>query len=162
MIAAVDNNMGIGINNQLLCYLSADLKHFKATTMGHAIIMGRKTFDSLPNRKPLPGRENIILTQQDENLFPSDVTIVHNLQEALKIVDATSSPLFVIGGATIYQLFLPYTNTLYLTELHATWHADSFFPHIDENNWQEKEKETHHDEKLNINYSFTVWVRKSV
>ena len=159
IIVAVDDNMGIGINNKLLCYLPHDLKRFKAITTGYPIIMGRKTFDSLPQRKPLPKRDNIILTQQDRSLFPSNTTIIHNLEEALQIINDTSDLVFIIGGSSIYRLLLPYTNTIYLTELHSTYDADSFFPCLNIHEWKEEGREDFYNDELDICYSFSTKIR---
>lgn len=141
LIAAVSaNGMGIGSNNQLLCHITEDLKRFKKLTLGHTVVMGRNTFDSLP-KKPLPKRRNIVLTH-DENFnyeVSQDATdkleIAHSIDELLKMVEGEDE-VFVIGGGQIYQTLLPFANKLYITWLYGEFDADTFFPKIDTNVWR--------------------------
>src|SRR3989338_76457 len=125
IIAAIARNGVIGNKGQLPWHLSEDLKHFKATTMGHPILMGRKTFESIG--KALPGRENIVLTT-DRNFKVAGVTILHNWKEVLARRD---EELFVIGGSKIYTLALPHANKLYLTQIDQDFEGDTYFPTID-------------------------------
>lgn len=127
-IAAVGRKFELGAGNDLLWHLPDDFKFFKATTMGAPIIMGRKTFESIG--KPLPGRRNIVLTR-DENWSANGVDCYHSI-ESLAVDLNADDEHFVIGGAQIYQLFLPLLNTIYLTHVEAEFeNADAFFPVFD-------------------------------
>ncbi len=128
IIAAMTNNHVIGKNNALPWHLPADLKHFKNITMGKPIIMGRKTFESIG--KPLPGRQNIILTR-DKNYHIDGCTIIHSLDELQSCTNAAE--IFVIGGAEIYKQLLPLTQKLYLTFIDTEIDGDSYFPE-----WQKR------------------------
>ncbi|WP_316736545.1 dihydrofolate reductase [Pedobacter aquatilis] len=155
---AVGENFEIGKNNQLLWHMPADLKFFKQTTSGHTIIMGRKTFDSVG--RPLPNRRNIVITRATE-LTIEGVEVVNNLDEALEITKNEEKPVFIVGGAEIYRQALPKTDTLYLTTIHHTFDADTFFPEIDRNEWETLSIEPHKaDEKNTYDYTFEVLERK--
>lgn len=124
MIAAVDKARGIGKDNQLLCHLSADLKHFKNLTMGHTIIMGRKTFESLPGL--LPGRPHWVLTgQRDYEETHPGITVFHDMDDMVRAV-RTGEEYFIIGGASLYTEFMGRADSLYLTEIDAELPADTF------------------------------------
>ena len=127
LIAAVDKRGGIGKDNDLLCHISADLKRFKSLTMGHTMIMGRKTFESLPG--VLPGRPHWVLThQKDYDARHEAVTVFHSV-EALQQAMNDGEDYFVIGGAAMYREFLPLADSLYLTEIYESFDcADTFFP----------------------------------
>ena len=128
MIVVVDENGAIGYNNVLLCHLPADLKHFRELTTGNTIIMGRKTFESLPNGA-LPKRENIVLTKNKNVSFP-DTLIFNTLDSALNYC-SDKDKVFIIGGAMIYEEALNLSDTLYLTFIHHKFEkADAFFPQI--------------------------------
>lgn len=131
MVAAVDENNGLGKSNQLLCHLPADLKYFKEITMGKPIIMGKNTFSSIG--RPLPGRRNIVLTSQP--LIIEGVEIVHSLEEALKLV-GNDNEAMVIGGAVIFTQFLPLAKQIYLTVIHHHFEADVYFPQLDKHQWE--------------------------
>ncbi|WP_367607461.1 dihydrofolate reductase [Legionella sp. W05-934-2] len=131
LIAAVDRNMGIGKGNQLLCHLPNDLKRFKQMTMGKPIVMGRKTFQSIG--KPLPGRRNIVISRTESALNGVDVYV--SIDEALSSCE-TDEEVMIIGGATLYQQLIAQADRLYLTHIHASFDADTFFPAIDPNQWQ--------------------------
>jgi dihydrofolate reductase len=152
MIAAIGNNFELGKNNQLLCHLPADLKHFKEITSGYPVIMGDKTWESLPI-KPLPKRRNIVITlAQDANY--SDCEIVHTIDDAVQLVE-NEEKAFIIGGATIYKLFIDRIETLYLTRIEADFDADVFFPKIDFTHWQMLEEVVQQkDEKNRYNMKF--------
>lgn len=124
IIVAMTPEGVIGKNNQLPWHLPDDLKRFKSLTMGHPIIMGRKTFESIG--KPLPGRENIVVTHNKGYVVP-EVSIVHNFQEALSKVQ-NESEVFVIGGASLFSEALPSAQKLYLTLVHENFPGDVFFP----------------------------------
>ncbi len=140
IIVAIAENNAIGYNNDLLCYIPGDLKRFKKITSGHAVIMGRKTFFSLP-KGALPNRRNIVITDQPEDCCPG-AEIVHSIEEAIKIADKTKEN-FIIGGGTIYEQFLPISQKMYLTLVHKQYEADVFFPEINFDEWAVIEEEKH-------------------
>ena len=156
LIVAVDENNGIGKDNKLPWHLPADLKHFKALTTGHPIIMGRKTFESIG--KALPNRRNIVISRQTDYVAEG-VSVVSSLDEALEICK-TDDESFVIGGAEIFKYALPLANILYLTVIHHEFNADTFFPEINKENWIEAESTTHEPDEKNIYaYTFIKYVR---
>ena len=152
LIAALGKNNEIGKGNQLLCRLPADLKRFKAITTGHTIIMGRKTFESLPNGA-LPNRRNIVISR-NPRLTVKGAEIYSSLDHALlKCIDETE--VFITGGAQIYEQALPIADKLYITKIHAAFpEADAFFPKIDLNIWKETGRETFPADEKNP-YPFT-------
>lgn len=124
MIAAVGRNLELGKNNDLIWHFKEDMKFFKDTTMGHTVVMGRKTFESLP--KALPGRKNIVISSNSE-YQAQGATVVTSVDEALRIAD--NEEIFVIGGGKIYSEFLPYADNLYLTEIDDECpDANTYFP----------------------------------
>ena len=159
LIAAVAADGAIGRNNELLCHLPADLKHFKSLTLDHTIVMGRRTFESLPGGA-LPRRRNVVLTSQPHAL-PDTVTVCRSLQEALDLA-MPDEVLFIIGGATVYRQFMPQADRLYITEIHHTFpDADAFFPPIDKTVWQETAREDFPaDERHAYPYSFVTYERR--
>ena len=152
IIVIIGRNNEIGKGNQLLCHLPADLKHFKEITSGHTIVMGRKTFESLP-KGALPNRKNIVISRNPE-LKIEGATVYSSLDYALlKLID--DEEVFIIGGAQIYEQTLPVADKLYLTKIHAAFpEADTFFPPIDIKEWREVSRETHPADEKNP-YSFT-------
>lgn len=158
-IVVVAENGAIGKNGDLLCHLPADLKHFKSVTMGYPIIMGRKTFDSLP-KGALPGRMNVVVTRNPE-FSAEGVTVCHSVEEALEAT-AHAEKRFIIGGAQLYAATFSFVDTLYLTQLHAEFpEADTFFPEIDFSQWEELSSEHHTaDEKNHYDYTFLTLKRK--
>ena len=159
IIVVIDKHSAIGKGNDLLCHLPADLKHFKNTTTGHTVIMGRKTYDSLP-KGALPNRRNIVITRNPE--FTAErVEVAHSFEQAVEMVQGEEE-VFVMGGAQIYNIALPFATNLYLTEIdHQFDDADTFFPEIDYSQWTEESREPHDkDEKNPYPYSFVKLVRK--
>ena len=149
-IVAVASDWAIGRQGDLLCHLPADMRHFKEVTMGHSIIMGRKTFGSFP-RRPLPGRENVVITRDAAWQYPG-VTVAHGLDEA--IAASQTDTVFIIGGAQVYEQALPLVDVLHLTMIHARWAtADVFFPTLDMSQWQEVSREHHNSDHRNA-YEF--------
>ncbi len=149
-IVVIDENGAIGRQGGLLCHLPADMKHFKEVTMGYSIVMGRKTFESFP-RRPLPGRQNIVITRNADWQYPG-VTVAHSVDEA--IAAAQTDTVFIIGGAQVYEQTLPLVDVLHLTQIHARWaSADAFFPALDPDEWQEVEREHHQSDHRNA-YEF--------
>lgn len=143
MIAAVNENNVIGKNNKLVWHIPDDLKRFKKLTTGKAIVMGRKTFESLPG--VLPNRKHIIITENMNYTYDNDnVEIVHSIHELLKYKDC-SDEIFVIGGGKIYKELLPHCQKLYLTKVHSNEEGDTYFPSFDMSNYKVLESEEHDD-----------------
>jgi dihydrofolate reductase len=139
LIAAVAKNGVIGSGNALPWHLPEDLRHFRALTTGHAVIMGRKTWESIG--RPLPGRQNIVVTRQRD--FTADgATVVSSLDDALRAV-TMSSPAFCIGGGELYALALPRATTLHCTQIDGEFAGDTRFPEIDASQWRETSREEH-------------------
>ncbi len=158
IIVAINKNRGIGFENKLLYWLPNDLKRFKALTTGHTIVMGRKTFESLP-KGALPNRRNIVLSRSEREFNGAEC--FHSLQEALAHCSADEE-VYIIGGASLYEEALPIADRLCVTEVEDdTVQADTFFPVIDLTNWQEKSRECHStDEKHLYPYCFVDYERK--
>lgn len=152
-IVAVDENGAIGKNGDLLCYLPADLKHFKCITMGYTIIMGRRTWESLP-KGALPGRKNVVITRNIDFIAPG-AEVYHSLEETLQAT-SQDEKRFIIGGGMLYNEAFAITDTLYLTRIHASFpDADTFFPSFEPSQWQEMSSEYHEaDERNAYPYSF--------
>lgn len=135
IIVATAQNNAIGKDNSLLWHISEDLKRFKEITSGHKILMGRKTFESLPGI--LPNRPHIVLTRDMNFSVDSDkVTVLHNLDEVISNYKNSDEEIFIIGGGEIYNLLMPYADKLYLTKVKKDFNADTFFPQIDMNKWE--------------------------
>ena len=159
IICALAENNAIGFENRLLYRLSNDLRRFKELTSGHTVIMGRKTFDSLP-KGALPNRRNIVLTRQQGLEIPG-VEIYHNLPDALNACP-TDAEVFIMGGEAVYAEGLSAADRLYLTHVHNTpAQADAFFPEIDADQWTLVEsQEFEADEKNECPYTFATYIRK--
>ena len=159
IVVAVGENNEIGRGNNLLCRLPADLKYFKDLTIGHTVVMGRKTFESLP-KGALPNRTNIVLTRSKNHSFNG--CLVYSSIEEIIDYQKDNSNIFIIGGGNIYQQMLPMANMLYLTKIHANFDdADTFFPDINYLEWEEISREDHlADEKNLYDFSFFVYKRK--
>jgi dihydrofolate reductase len=157
LIFARARNGVIGHNNTLPWHLPEDLAHFKATTLGQPVIMGRKTWDSLPVKfRPLPGRMNIVVTRQTD--WHSDgAHVVHSIDEALQACPTQAQP-WVIGGAELYRLAMPLATRVVVTEIDAEYEGDAFAPELDAS-WQEASRTTHVAAN-GLHYSLVNWVRK--
>ena len=154
LIAAACENNVLGKDNQLIWHISEDLKRFKRLTEGHAIIMGRKTFESMP--RALPKRKNIILTR-NENYEAKNALVAHTIEEALDLTGDDPTP-FIIGGGEIYSLFLPFAVSIELTRVHKNFEGDAFFPEIKKNEWKLVETEKHHsDNDQAFTYSYLTY-----
>ncbi len=155
IVAASENNV-IGKNNTLPWHLPEDMKFFKDTTMGHCVIMGRKNFDSIPDRfRPLSGRTNIIVTRQKD--FHADgIVIAYSIEEALKVAEKNNDQeCFIIGGGEIFKQSMNLCDKIYLTRIHKYIEGDIFFPEIDMNEWKETlRRDMKADEKNPHDYSF--------
>ena len=160
IIAALDEGGGIGFENQIPWHLPGDLGRFKKLTMGHHLILGRKTYQSIG--KPLPGRMMIVLSRNPETKLTGSL-VAGSLQDALQIArDAGESEAFVIGGADIYQLALPIADRMYLSHVHTTSKADVYFPAYEAENWLKIcEQEFPADEANPFGYTFTHLIRKT-
>ena len=153
IIVATSKNRVIGNKNSLIWYLPADLKHFKSLTVGSAIIMGRKTYESIG--KPLPNRRSIIITR-DENLQIKDCEVVNSLEEALLLCN---NDCFIIGGGEIYKQSLSIADELYLTLIDEEFEGDTYFPEIDENWFESERQDFEPDNKNKYKYSFIKYER---
>ena len=159
IIVAMDRNRGIGIENRLPWRLSADLKRFRELTMGHHLIVGRKTYESIG--KPLPGRQMIVVTR-DPDYRAEGCSIAHSLDESIDIAAARGeNEVFICGGAEIYREALARAGTLYLTQVDAEVDADTFFPEMDWTQWIEKERISHGaDDKNQYSFIFKILNRQ--
>ena len=157
-IVAIAENGVIGKNNDLIWHLPEDLKHFKKLTKGHHIIMGRKTFESIGS-KPLPYRTNIVVTRNTDFEAPGCI-IVHGVEEAIQKAENDVQP-FIVGGAKIYQLALPYIKQMEITIVHQDFEGDTFFPTFDESDWTlTRDEKQPTDDKHKYEYSFRTLIRK--
>ena len=151
IIAAIDENQVLGKDNQLIWHLPDDLKRFKRLTTGHAIIMGRKTFESLP--KALPNRQNIVVTRNPD--YSSEgITVCHSIEAAIESAKDDEQP-FIIGGAQIYELGLKFASIIEVTKIHTQFEGDVFFPKIDYKEWSEVKRQIM--EHTDFDYSFITY-----
>jgi dihydrofolate reductase len=154
IIVAMDQNNGIGYQNRLPWHLPAELKRFKSLTMGHHMIMGRKTYESIG--KPLPGRTTIVVTR-NLNYQAEGCLIVNSLNKAFELAKARGeSEVFLCGGHQIYREALPETDRLYLTRVHGEFQTDITFPNFDPSHWEEVSAELHPSDEKNP-YAFTLF-----
>lgn len=158
LIAAIADDFAIGYKKKLPWHLPADLKHFKELTTGGTILMGKRTFESLPNG-PLPNRKNIVLSSilsegVNEGYFEAD-----SMEDALEVCSNVEN-VFVIGGAAVYKQFMPIADTMHITWVHGKFLADTYFPEIDFSLWKEVSREDFEpDEKNACSYSFVTYER---
>ena len=158
LIVATTENDVIGKENSIPWYLPADLAHFKQTTMGHPIIMGRKTHESIG--RALPGRYNVVITRQ-KSYRAEGCAVVHSLGDALKLPEVKkANEVFVIGGSEIYKLAMPLADRIYLTRIYTKIEGDKFFS-FDESKWQEVSREEHQADAKN-KYGYTIIVLEHV
>ncbi|MBS1682668.1 MAG: dihydrofolate reductase [Bacteroidetes bacterium] len=161
IIAAVAQNRTIGKANDLPWRLPDDMKYFMQTTQGHHVVMGRKNYQSLPEKfKPLPNRTNIVISRQ-KNFSAQGCIVVNDLPTAVSLSKQNNeTELFIIGGAEIYSLALPITDKLFLTEIKAEIEGDTFFPAFEKNAWQEISR-VHHpvDAKHSFEFDFVIYQR---
>ncbi|HLR79929.1 MAG TPA: dihydrofolate reductase [Bacillota bacterium] len=159
-LVAMDNNHVIGCDNQMPWHLPDDLKHFKKKTMGHTIIMGRKTFESIG--RVLPGRKNVVITRDKTATFPDGVKVIHDIETVNRWNnERPDEEFFVIGGGGIYEQMLPYADRLYITKIDASFLGDTYFPHFSKSDWTKtaaiKGKK---DEKNPYDYYYLQYDRK--
>lgn len=160
IIAAISDNNAIGKQQQMLWHMPFDMKRFKDLTTGHAVIMGRKTFESLPHGA-LPNRKNVVLTTLPEAVF-LDSFACESLHDAINLCEKEDE-VYMIGGAMIYQQALKIADKMYITQVHHVFEdADTFFPEVDYTQWEEIERQDFPaDEKHAYPYTFLTYVRKS-
>ena len=152
IIVATDSKLGIGVDNKLPWRLPEDLAHFKRTTSGHAIIMGRKTFESIG--RPLPNRRNIVVTRNHEWQH-AGVEAVASLDAARDLLNEELA--FIIGGAEIYQQSMDLANELIVTEIQQEFACDTFFPMMNPLVWKETGREKHYSEANNLHFAFVTY-----
>ena len=160
IIVAQAENRAIGLNGDMPWHLSGDLKRFKALTMGHPVVMGRRTWESLPKR-PLVGRRNIVFSQS-KDFAPECAEVVRSVNDLFDLLHNCDEEVFIIGGGRIYNMLMPWVNRLYVTWVHKEFpEADTFFPVIDLSEFT-KVNETEHmvDEKSGIKFSYAEYDRK--
>jgi dihydrofolate reductase len=158
-IAALSQNRVIGKNNDLPWRLPDDMKFFMETTKGHHVIMGRKNYDSLHDKyKPLPNRTNMVITRQETFNAPGCI-VLHAVEPGLEIAERVGeNECFIIGGAEIYKLSMPYTNRLYLTEIQAEVQGDTYFPQFNTKEWREISRKHHPaDERHQYSFDFVIY-----
>lgn len=158
IIVAIADNLAIGKDNQLLWHIPADLKRFKALTTGHTIVMGKRTFYSLPLR-PLPNRRSIVITDVPGEQIPG-CDMAYSIDEAVALMDDDKEN-FIIGGGMVYRQFMPLADKLYLTFVHKDFDADTFYPTIDFDEWTEIQREDISDDgNLGFDYSYVTCERR--
>jgi len=157
IIVAIAQNRTIGVNNTLPWRCPEDLRHFKALTMGHHMIMGRKTFDSIG--KPLPGRTTVVVTR-NRDLNMAGCVIAHSLEDAMTACTGDEE-IFIVGGAELYAQALPLVDTLYITEIQQDVIGDAHFPEFDKKAWREISREIHMQElPQSLEYHFVTYQRQ--
>lgn len=160
IIVAQALNRAIGLDGDMPWHLSGDLKRFKALTMGHPVVMGRRTWESLPKR-PLAGRRNIVLSQS-ESFSPEGAEVVHSIGGLFDLLHDCDEEVFIIGGGRIYNMLMPYTSRLYITWVHRDFpEADTFFPVIDLSEFTKiHETERMVDQRSGLEFSYAEYDRK--
>ena len=156
IIAAIGKNNELGLNNNLIWHLKGDMKFFKETTIGHTIIMGRKTFESLPQL--LEERKHIVLSRNNINI--PNIEVFHTIEEFLSNYINTDEEIFNIGGASVYQSLLEYTDKIYLTEIEKTAKADAYFPTFNKKDFESEILNKKTDEKTGIKYKHVLYKRR--
>lgn len=159
LIVAVDKNWAIGYDNKLLVSIPADMRFFRDETTGKVVVMGRKTLESFPNGRPLKNRTNIVITSNKDYKI-NDAIVVNSVEEALEeLKQYNPEDIYVIGGASIYEQMLPYCDVAHVTKINYQYHADTYFPNLDQRpDWvieTESEEQTYYD----LEYIFQKYVR---
>lgn len=159
-IVCADRNWGIGNDGKLLVSIPSDMKHFRDTTIGHVVVMGRRTFDALPGRRPLSDRVNIVLSG-DSNFHPEGVTVVRSKNELLeKLRPYHTDDIFIIGGTSVYELMLPYCSKVLVTRIDFAYQADCYFPNLDYMPEWEVSEESEEQTCFDIEFVFRTYRRK--
>lgn len=159
IIVVADENWSIGREGGLLVHLPGDLKYFKERTYGKTVVIGRKTLESFPGGKPLPGRRNIVLTKQ-KDYEPEGCTVCHSKEELLQVLAGDTEDVFISGGETVYRQFLEECEAFYVTKIYGVYPADRAFPNLDERDdlaitWQSDIREEN-----GVRYQFFIYERK--
>ena len=158
IIVAMAANRAIGINNQLIWHNSNDLKHFKKVTSGHCVIMGHNTWLSLPGQKALPNRRNIVISDRLDTA-PEGYELATSIPQAIEMAQ-NEDEVFIMGGGSIYEQFLPKADRLYLTRLDKEFEADTYFPYVNFEEWNLVDVEVIDDDpQVDYSYRFEVWER---
>ena len=157
IIVAIAENYAIGKNNDLLWHIPEDMKRFKRITSGHKVIMGKRTYESLPYR-PLKDRTNIVISDIPGDHYDGCV-MAYSIEEALQLC-SPEEECYVIGGGMVYRQFMPVADKLYITWVHREFDADTFYPEIDPEIWKEAEREEGGDDSLDFRYSFVTYIRR--
>lgn len=158
LIASASLSWGIGKDNDLLFHIKEDMKYFKNTTINNVVVMGRKTLDSLPGKKPLKDRVNIVMTRNQD--FEQDgIVVVHSVGELLEEIKKYDEEVFVMGGGEVYNTLLPYCKKAYITRVYADKEADVYLPMLDKSDDWEIESESEMLEDNGIEYKFIVYKR---
>ena len=158
-IVVVDENWNIGKDGGLLVHLSGDLKYFKQRTIGKTIVIGRKTLESFPGAKPLPGRPNLVLTRNPE-YHPEGVQIFNSKEQLMQHLSPDTEDVFICGGENIYRQFLDDCDTFYVTKIYDSFPADRSFPNLDEMDGMEVTWQSEEQEEKGIRYQFFEYKRK--
>lgn len=161
LIAALSKNRAIGKSNDLPWHLPDDMKYFMQTTKGHHVIMGRKNYESIPEKfRPLPNRTNIVVSRQ-QNYEAPGCTLVHSIPEGIVLAkNNNETECFIIGGAEIYQMGFQFVNRMYLTEIKSVIEGDTFFPWFDMDDWKEISRIPHTtDERHQYAFDFVIYER---
>ena len=162
MIAAVAKNRVIGKDNDLVWDLPDDMKYFMQTTSKHTLLMGRKNYESIPEKfRPLPNRINIVMSRNKSYSVPEEVFLVNNMEDALEIGrQAKEEEFFIIGGGDIYKLGMEYADRLYITEVNSSPEGDAFFPEWSKKEWKEVSR-IHHpkDDKHACSFDYVIYER---
>ena len=159
LIVAVDKNWAIGKDNRLLVSIPMDMKFFRETTTGKVVVMGRKTLETFPGGQPLKNRVNIVLTT-DKNYKTKGIELVHSLEEMVEeLKKYPSEDVYVIGGDTIYRQLLPYCDKAYITKIDHAYHADTYFPNLDNDPEWEMTQISDEQTYFDLEYVFTIYER---
>lgn len=156
-ILSADKNWGIGCQNKLLIQIPSDMKFFREKTAGRTVVMGRKTLESLPGGQPLKNRRNIVLTKNPE-FTVRGAEVVHSAEELREVLD-DEGEVYVIGGGAIYELLLPYCDTVYVTKIDFAYQADTFFPNLDESPEWRLAEESEEQTCFDIEFTFRTYRR---
>lgn len=156
ILAAKSSNNVIGVRNQLPWHIPAELKHFKTLTMGHHIIMGRKTFESIG--RALPGRDSIVVSRNIDYQAPGCM-VANSIDAAINTI-SNDDEIFIIGGAELIHQTVPRAARMYLTEIHKDYAGDVYFPELDWSVWQEIERKPQDDKTLGLKYDFVIYDKK--
>lgn len=160
LIAAVDKNWAIGLNNKLLVSIPEDMKFFRQTTTGKVVVMGRKTLESFPNGQPLKNRTNIVLTS-NRNYRVNGAIVVYSLEELLKeLKKYPSEDIYVIGGESIYRQLVDYCDVAHITKIDYAYNADSWFPNLDEKEEWEITADSEEQTYFDLEYHFYRYEKK--